>query len=188
MHSERISSRVHLGAIALGAVALVACSEAGTALPANADGGLPATGNLLAIDRFVSPEPTLDRDAAHREVGCTDGVPRVEDATLELETNDCVIHWAGIPLTSGVRAGEALTLVTTHSALAARTPAEAHLRIDLDDETLVDRRIPIPSADAIDIEAVTPREDHGPEARLRVHLHNHGANNWRVVSLARAQR
>jgi hypothetical protein len=169
----------------LGTVALVACSGTDTSPAVPVDSGAAPRGNLLAIDRFVSPEPTQDPEAVHRESGCATGTPRVEDGTLELETGDCVFHWTGIPLLDALAAGEAITLVTTHSALAARTPGEAHLRIDLDDETLVDRRIPIPSADAIDIATVTIKEPHGTGARLRVHLHNHGANNWRVVSLTR---
>ncbi len=168
----------------LGTVALVACGdEAATA--SHADGGVPTNGNLLDIDRYESPDPAPDRDAAHREAGCAIGVPRIEDGTLEFETNDCLVFWAGIPLRGPVNAGEALTLVTTHSPLAARAPAEAHLRVDLEGETLVDRLIPIPSPDAIVIDTVTPTRAHTTGARLRVHLHNHGANNWRVVSLAR---
>lgn len=169
----------------LGTVALVACSGTGQAPAVPADSGAPARGNLLAVERFASPEPTLDPEALHRENGCVLGAPRVEDGTLELETGDCVFHWVGVPLVDSVAPGESLTLVTTHSALAARTPGEAHLRIDLDDETLLDRRIPIPSADALDIVPVTTTSAHGAGARLRVHLHNHGANNWRVVSLTR---
>jgi hypothetical protein len=91
-----------------------------------------------------------------------------------------------VPLTGAVRAGEALRLVRTHSALAARTPGEAHVRIDLDGDVLLDRAVPIPSPDAIDLDTVTPTRDHAAGALLRVHLHNHGANNWRVVSLRRS--
>ncbi len=169
----------------LGAVALVACGSDRIASPISADAAVPMNGNLLAIDRFTSPEPSVDREASHRAEACAFGGPRIEDDTLELETDDCLLFWTGIPLLGATRAGEALTLVTTHGALAARAPAEAHIRVDLDGETLVDRRLPIPSPDAVDIETVTPSRDHGTGARLTVHLHNHGANSWRVVSLTR---
>ncbi len=183
MHSERIVRQVCRGTVVLCAGAVAACAT-GVASPSAGDAG-PVTGNLLAIARFESPESATDPDAAHRESGCPLGVPRVEDGTLELETSACIAFWVGIPLLAGVRAGEALTLVTTHSALAARAPGEAHLRIDLDDEVLSDRLVPIPSSDAIDVTSVTPARAHGAGSRLRVHLHNHGANSWRVVSLAR---
>ena len=88
-------------------------------------------------------------------------------------------------LTGAVRAGERLRLVRTHSALVSRTPGDAHVRVDLDGDVLLDRTVPIPSSDAIDVDPVTPARDHAAGALLRVHLHNHGANNWRVVALER---
>lgn len=91
----------------------------------------------------------------------------------------------GVPLVAPVRAGEPLRLVTTHGSLVARVPALAHLRIDLEDEVLVDRTVPIPSTDSIDLENVTPTQPHAAGSLVRVHLHNHGQNTWRLVSLGR---
>ncbi len=144
-----------------------------------------AVGGLIAPERYTLLDPAADPLAAHREPGCALGEPRVEDGTLELETNDCVLFWVGVPLRAPVRAGEPLRLVRTHSALVARTPGDAHLRVDLDGDVLLDRAVPIPSPDAIDLDTVTPARDHAAGALLRVHLHNHGANNWRVVALER---
>jgi hypothetical protein len=185
LHSERIFHSVLFRAGVLGTVALVACGDDAGSAPTDGDAGAQAGRNLLAVEAFVSPEPGVDRDADERGAGCALGAPRVEDGTLEFETNDCVFFWAGVPLVSPVNAGERLTLVTTHGTLAARSPAEAHLRIDLDDEVIIDRTVPIPSPDAIVVDTITPARAHAAGSRLRVHLHNHGANSWRVVSLAR---
>ena len=181
------ASRALRTAIAFGAVAVFACtsSTGGDATPPSADASRPA-GNWLDIPNHRILDAATDPDSAHRAVGCALGTPRVEDETLEFTTNDCVLFWVGVPLRSSVNAGEPLRLVTTHSALVARAPAEAHLRIDLEDEVLVNRTVPIPSSDAIDIATVTPTRDHAAGALLRVHLHNHGENGWRVVSLGRA--
>jgi hypothetical protein len=159
-------------------------SPGGTASDAGSDAAA-APLNLLAVDRFVVLEPSSDPNADHRPMGCALGTPRVEDETLELETDDCLLHWVGVPLTDAVKAGERLRLVRTHSALAARVPADAHLRIDLEGDVILERTIPIPSADAIDVDTVTPTRDHAAGSLLRVHLHNHGANNWRLVALRR---
>ena len=142
--------------------------------------------NLLSFAGHIALPFDVDPEASHRPVGCARGLPRVEDETLELATNDCVFFWVGIPIVADVRAGETLELVTTHGSLFARDPASAHLRIDLDEDPLIDRAVAIPSADAIDIVRVTSALPHKAGAMLRVHLHNHGQNNWRVISLVRA--
>ena len=144
-----------------------------------------ASGNLIAPERYVQLEAATDPLAAHRSAGCALGSPRIEDGTLEFETDDCLLFWVGVPLTGAVRAGERLRLVRTHSALVSRTPGDAHVRVDLDGDVLLDRTVPIPSSDAIDVDSVSPARDHAAGALLRVHLHNHGANNWRVVALER---
>jgi len=174
-------------AVALGAVAVFACTPSTSAdpTPTVVDASRPAL-NWLDIPNHRLLDAATDPDSAHRAAGCALGTPRVEDETLEFTTNDCVLFWVGVPLLSSVAAGESLRLVTTHSALVARAPAEAHLRVDLEDEVLVNRMVPIPSTDAIDIETVTPKRAHAAGTLLRVHLHNHGENGWRLVSLGRA--
>lgn len=169
-------------AIALSAVAVFACASAPVSHAADAGAYL---GNLLDVTRFASLDPASDPQADHRPAVCALGAARIEDATLEFDTNDCVLFWVGVPLVAPVRAGEPLRLVTTHGSLVARVPALAHLRIDLEDEVLVDRTVPIPSTDSIDLENVTPTQPHAAGSLVRVHLHNHGQNTWRLVSLGR---
>lgn len=107
----------------------------------------------------------------------------VEDLDLELDTGACSYVALAQPVGYRLLAGDELRLVWWHYPLTATLPATAHAALLLDDEVLWQRDVPIPSpADLYDVTVPLPRE-LPPGAEVGLHLHNHGANQWRVQPL-----
>jgi hypothetical protein len=107
----------------------------------------------------------------------------VEDLDLELDTGACNYVALSQPVGYRLLAGDELRLVWWHYPLSATLPATAHAALLLDGEVLWQRDVPIPSpADLYDVTVPLVRA-LPPGASVGLHLHNHGANQWRVQPL-----
>lgn len=103
-----------------------------------------------------------------------------EDLDIELDTGACNYIALTQPVPYRLLAGDQLRLVVWHYPLTATLPASAHVAALLDGDLLWQRDVPIPTpADLYDATVPVPR-DLPPGAPLTLHLHNHGANQWRV--------
>ena len=109
-----------------------------------------------------------------------------EDGVVEVNTNDCSYALLGQDLRAEVLAGDWLDLMMYHSALAAvDTPAEGHFSPWVGDQQYWEANIPIPAAAEI-YSVVMPVEWSALAGDpVRVHLHNHGGNSWRIAHLRR---
>ena len=133
---------------------------------------------ILAADA----DPWADHRAAEKRA-CPRGFG-VEDDVLEIETTDCGYVSAAQPTLVDLAAGDAIGLLTWHSALASTTPgAEAHYALTLDGATVWEITVPIPSAASVYDEQIPVERAVPAGATLVVHLHNHGANSWRLATV-----
>ena len=84
--------------------------------------------------------------ASHRppDGACPPGSVLVEGGSVEVQTGICTYAWLQQPALTDLRAGERVELVFWHSALVAENPAEGHLALLVDGETLYDRVVPNP--------------------------------------------
>jgi hypothetical protein len=75
--------------------------------------------------------------------------------------------------------------VLWHSALVSDPPAEAHLALQIGDDLLYERVVPVPSEAAAYTDSVEVpfRADAGEIVTF--HLHNHGANTWNLLRVER---
>jgi hypothetical protein len=105
------------------------------------------------------------------------------DEVLELSTDYCNYATVRQPSLRGVAAGETVAVRIWHYELTHPAPAEAHLALAIDGEALWEERIPTPAAAAfVDGEIAIDRAlPAGTE--LQLHVHNHGANSYALVSL-----
>jgi hypothetical protein len=150
-------------------------------------GDADGDGRELPVD-LVWPElwvadPGADFVPAHAPgvVECDAGFGD-EIGLFEVDTGLCNYGVFSQPLADQVYAGERVEFVFTHDDLTAPTPAVGHIAIAIDGETVWEIEVAIPKPyDIVQGEWIA---DRGIAAGtvVTLHLHNHGYNNWRVVS------
>jgi hypothetical protein len=107
-----------------------------------------------------------------------------EEGLLELDTRFCNYFIVTQPSLAAVRAGDQLTLDWSHLDLDAPAAAEAHLALSLDGELQWETRVAIPNEPAAYHPSWIASRDYPAASRITLHLHNHGINNWKVLSLS----
>jgi len=107
----------------------------------------------------------------------------VETGAFEVDTELCLYGAFGQPTLAEIHAGDTLEMLILHDALYATEPATAHLAIALDGELAWELEIPIPSEPGIVRPSWTAASDVPLGAPAYFHVHNHGANNYRLIEL-----
>lgn len=107
----------------------------------------------------------------------------VEDGAVELDTSIC--GWITVETTAAVavEAGAEIDLFALHAALTAEAPAEAEFGVRVEDRVLWEVHRPIPSTDAYFAETFPSPVAIAEGDRLLLHVHNHGANTYRLGHL-----
>jgi hypothetical protein len=105
----------------------------------------------------------------------------VEEGLLEVDTGLCGYLTVGQPIGHPLNAGDVLTATLVHDALVAPEPAEAHVAVGLDGRLLWEATVAIPSSATVRGLELVVDERTPAGAELTLHLHNHGANNWRMT-------
>ncbi len=154
---------------------LSACAQAMPEAP-----GAPAPWMDQGAWRLVSPEhdPFDDRPP---EVACPPHGWRVEDEdVLEVSTGTCSYFTAAQETGHALEPGDELHMEMWHLTLTAPQPAHGHVAVMLGERVLWEQRIKIPNAGGV--YRLTWRADERIPAntRLLLHVHNHGANSWRI--------
>ena len=90
-----------------------------------------------------------------------------------------VVHPLGVVAEPGC----VITVVASHTILTAPTPATGRMRVALDGRLVLDWEAAIPGPADLATARVGVDERLEAEALLGVHVSNHGANNWRLVSV-----
>lgn len=176
---------------------------AGTQLDASApapDASAPAQDASAAEpDAAIAPRPValidhsgweryeaaLDPLASHQpaEIQCAQTATRFELASFEVDTTRCNYVLEQHPSLLSIAGGATIQLTLLYYDLIAPEPAEAHLAILFGDAVQWEARIPIPSPGAVlETRFLATRALLAGDP-IRLHLHNHGSNSWRLISL-----
>jgi hypothetical protein len=114
---------------------------------------------------------------------CPDWAFGVEDEVFEVRTDGCRYGTFVQDSLLNVPANATLRISIGHLGLFSREPAEAHVSLTTSTTELVELRIPIPSEEALHIIEVQVDDDLPAGSPLYFHLHNHGSNTWRLLSI-----
>ena len=154
---------------------------------ASSAGGSEPT--LLDHSRWSPLCPDQDPLAEHRprQDDCPAASWREEQGALEVETGHCQYFSAAQPLPTPLYEGEALRVVLWHGDLVSADEGQGHVALLLDEQVLWETTVPIPSkAQVYDVELVVARA-WPVDTTLTFHLHNHGFNAWKLLSLSRTR-
>lgn len=171
------------------ALCCAACDD-GAGAPTG-DAGVPdaatawrGTALLAATDAWqpVSAEadPFADRPEA---VTCPPHGARDEDGLFEVETDICRYGTFAQPLPVDLRAGDVIVATVWHLQLWAAERTQGHVALQLGDALLWERYVPIPGHEAVYPLELPLAADAPAGTPLYFHVHNHGANSWRVLAI-----
>lgn len=146
----------------------------------------PPVGPVIASDRWIVAPLSADPMPEHQPPQpweCKLGSYRVENGSFEVETGSCAYGLFAQPLLVPLRAGQRLHMVAWHLILSSPEPAHGHMALFIGKEKIfeVTPEIPGPAA-SYDRELVL-KQDHPAGEAVILHIHNHGINNWNLLSL-----
>lgn len=152
----------------------------------SSSGGLePSLGQpLVAADAWTRAAASDDPFVAERPepVSCDLGFG-LETGSFEVDTELCLYGAFEQPSRVDVHEGDTFELLLLHDLLYATDPAVAHLAIAMDGELEWETEIPIPSEAGIVRPTWTAERDLPAGTMVHFHVHNHGANNYRLWEL-----
>jgi hypothetical protein len=147
------------------------------------DGGVASS--VLRPEALEAVAAADDPLAEHRpvDVDCPPGAWGPEGGGFEVQTGVCNYAAFEQPLPIAVGAGDTIFINLWHDTLDAPEPATAHVAVWIGDTVLWEDEVDIPAPSGV-LEAMVTLEEAPPaEARVGLHLHNHGFNSWRWVAL-----
>lgn len=126
----------------------------------------------------------------------TDHVPEViscapraiisDAGALDINTDDCNYLFVGQRLPHRLDLGDRVIVEAGHLVLFdAAGSATGHIALSIDGHVLWERSVLIPAQPALYVDEVIVDRDFEVGSRIELHLHNHGANEWRFYSLVR---
>lgn len=134
----------------------------------------------------ASEDPFEDRPA---QVSCPDGSFGSERfggrPTFYVDSELCEYMTASQPSRAPISAGDEVDVEFKHFELTApgEDGAEAHLAFMLGDTLIAERTVPIPAADKAYRVTWTAPEDVEEGTPIYFHAHNHGQNEYSVLSI-----
>ena len=140
---------------------------------------------LLDPSALVPVDAARDPLADHRpaDVDCPPATWGAEGGGFEIQTGACNYAAFDQPLPMPLEAGDLLAISIWHDLLDAPEPATAHVAVWVGETVVWQDEVEIPAPSAA-LEALVPIDaTPSPDARVGLHLHNHGFNSWRFVSM-----
>lgn len=189
MRRRRLGAR-RPNVLPLRALALVfalgpGCGEAEevteTAAPAPAPTPVPVLDPRALTPVGASADPLVDHRPA--DVECPPAAWGPERGSFEIQTGVCDYAAFDQPLPVDLKAGDGLSIVVWHDFLDAAEPGRAHLAVWVGETVVWETELDIPAPSGTFEAVVTLEETPPPDARLGLHLHNHGFNSWRFVRI-----
>ena len=147
----------------------------------------PGAGSLIDHQRWVELTAENDPFASHRHeaVICPEWSRQIEGELYEVETDDCNYVSLSQPSLRPLKRGDRVETVFWHLWLWAPQPAQAHVAITIGDWVIADELIDIPGPEQSFNPVLTVPEDMPQGTPIVFHLHNHGVNSWRLLSIDR---
>lgn len=154
------------------------------------DGGQPRDRDvsLLSAAAWETLDPRDDAFAEHAPevISCAPGAIIFEAGTLDVNTDDCNYLFVGQRLAHRLAPGDRVVVESGHLVLFDPAgAATGHIAVAIDGHVLWERTVLIPARPAVYVDEVIVERDFEPGSRIELHLHNHGANEWRLYSLVR---
>lgn len=152
------------------------------ALAAGCGGEGVDPGPLVDPRAWQAMSAERDPMADHRpsEVICAQMGWIVEEDSLEIDTGACNYLSVTQALMRDVPQGSPVAVELWHQVLHAEDPAMGHAALFVDSTLVWERRVPIPSAGAVWLDDVEAPRSFETGDSVVFHLHNHGANTWRL--------
>lgn len=173
--------RALLGLAPLLASGVVACEPAPPAEP------IPLVEHGRWRPVSVDEDPFGDEPEAER-APCDDASFRVEPPVLEVSTAACAHVTLSQPALARLRAGDLVHVVAWHVALTAPSPAEGHMALALGERVVWEYRVDIPAGEQILKPYVALEEEVAEGTPVRLHVHNHGDNEWKLLEITAGPR
>lgn len=132
----------------------------------------------------------FEHDHEHGEDGTCLGLPyREEYGGVEINTGRCHQITLTQPSLIAVNAGEDLRLIAWHSQLISEDPAThtGTMMLAIGENLLWRERSPIPGAARSFDLVLQSQVDIAPGDPVRLHVHNHGANAWNLLSIEKVE-
>lgn len=145
------------------------------------------TKNIADLTNWSFEDPELAPFAEHRpdEVDCPATAFKLESEQLEVSTDKCNYIAITFPIIQSVPAGTPVKTLVLHTGLWAPEPAEAHVAWIINDTVFWEETPAIPASTEFYFQETVLPFDIGPDDTLHFHLHNHGANDWKIAEFQR---
>lgn len=179
-----MSAAVLLPLLACGEVPVLGEDPAPPSAPARSAPAEPPL-SLLDPTAWDELDPAADPFDVPKDSGCLPGGYFANVAGVEVDTGRCRYLVLGQPLHTALRAGDVVTVSLEHLYLLSDEPAEGHAGVSIGGVRVLDQHVPIPAEPARYVVETAIDEDIDEGAQLVFHLHNHGANSWRLVDVRR---
>ena len=164
---------------------LIGCPEAEPTVDAGPVD--PGPGALIVHTAWQPTQAADDPLASHRpdEVRCPDWARPIEPPVQEIATDDCNYASLAQPSLRPLFAGERVAVEYWHLQLWAEEPAEAHVALHIGDWLVFEDQIAVPGSEAFYSRGAVVPHDIPAGTPVVFHLHNHGQNSWRLLSVER---
>jgi len=163
-------------------------SSASSSTTATAATGMRAS--LVDHAQWMEVPASDDPLALHRPASVQCGIDGAynEDTGLEIDTGACNYLARQQPSLVDIAAGDSIAIEAFHETLASVEAGEAHFAILVGSEVVWEIFVPIPASPEVVpatpfTEEIEVDFDAPAGTPVIVHLHNHGFNTWRLLTL-----
>ena len=154
--------------------------------------GCSSTGSdfepIPLLDPFALTPVDADADplVQHRpsEIDCPSATWGPEGSGFEIQTGACNYAAFDQPLSTPIKAGDTLSIIVWHDTLDFADSAIGHVAVWVGRRAVLwEAEVAIPTFSGSFEVSVPIEVAPAPNARLGLHLHNHGYNSWQFVAV-----
>ena len=140
---------------------------------------------LLAPFALAPVGADADPLAQHRpdEIDCPSAGWGPDGGGFEVQTGVCNYASFDQPVSTTIKAGDTLNIVVWHDTLDSAEPALGHVAVWVGSTVVWEAEVVIPAASGLFDVSVPIEATPAPDARLGLHVRNHGYNSWRFVAV-----
>lgn len=143
---------------------------------------LPTDPHIIDVSTWQPGNYTTDplQDHQPEEIDCNLTSYRVEGSQFEVQTDFCNYAHVEFLATQFIPKGQQVEVLILHSGLWAPEPATAHVALLIGDYVFFDKSSDIPaSPEFFYHKEAIPFDIHQGDP-IFFHIHNHGANDWKL--------
>ena len=107
-----------------------------------------------------------------------------EFGTLEVDTGSCNYLSVTQPSLAPIEEGDTIHISLWHDVLLADEPGEGHAALAIGGDIIWEATYEIPSYPNAYSPHIVSEKAYAEGTPIAFHLHNHGSNNWRLLSVS----